>query len=278
MALTGDRNTPERSGELMVLAVAAATTIYAGSLVVLNAGYAEPGSEDTGLIAIGRAEEQVDNSGGDAGDKTVKVKRGVFRFANSGGGDAITAANIGSACYIVDDQTVAKTSDEGARSRAGRIVDVDSAGVWVLVGNGPFDSDAGALLDANNLDDVDDPATARDNIGANLVVLTFPDAAALDGTDPIRIVSPVAGTIVSIRSVIDGPLTTGNATLTAAIGATPVTNGVITITQAASAAGDADSATPTAANVVAAGDVISITPGGTNDAVQTAAVSLLIET
>ena len=59
-ALTGDRNTPERSGELVVLLVAAATTIHAGSLVVLNGGYAEPGSTATGLIAVGRAEEQVD--------------------------------------------------------------------------------------------------------------------------------------------------------------------------------------------------------------------------
>ena len=277
-ALTGDRNTPERSGELVVLLVAAATTIHAGSLVVLNAGYAEPGSTDTGLIAVGRAEEQVDNSLGANGAKSVKVKRGVFQYANSEGGDAITAANIHSACYIVDDQTVAKTSDTGARSRAGRIIDVDARGVWVLVGNGPFDSDAGALLDQNNLDDVDDAATARANIGANLVALAMPDAAALDGTDPIRIVSPVAGTITSIRSVIDGALTTGNATLTAAIGATPVTNGVITITQAGSAAGDADSAAPSAANVVAAGDVISITPGGTNDAARTAAITLLIET
>lgn len=278
MALTGDRNTPERPGDLVVLPVAAATVIYAGSLVVLNAGYAEPGSTATGLIAIGRAEEKVDNSDGDAGDLTVRVKRGCFQFANSGGGDAIASANIGSACYIVDDQTVAKTSDTGARSRAGRVIDVDTRGVWLVVGNGPFDSDAGALLDANNLDDVDDPAAARANIGANLVALAFPKPAALDGTDPIYIVSPVAGTLAKIYSAIDGALTTGNATLTAAIEGNAVTNGVVTITQAGSAAGDVDTATPTAANTVAVGDLITITPGGTNDAVRTAAVTLLIET
>jgi len=278
MALTGDRNTPQRAGDFLVLPVAAATVIHAGSLVVLNGGFAEPGSTDTGLIAIGRAEQSVDNSLGDAGDLTVKVRRGCFQFANSGGGEAIAAANIGSACYIVDDQTVAKTSDTGARSRAGRIMEVDSRGVWVQVGNGPFDSDAGALLDTNNLDDVDDAPTARANIGANLVALAFPALAALDGTDPIYLVSPVAGTLTKIHSAIDGALTTGNATLTAEIEGTPVTNGVVTITQAGSAAGDVDSATPSAANVVAVGDLITITPGGTNDAVQTAAVTLLIET
>lgn len=278
MALTADRNTPERSGIEMVLPVAAATTVYAGALTVLASGYAKGGVTATGLIAVGRAEEKVDNSLGDAGDLTVKVRRGVFQFANSGGGDAIAKADIGSSCYIVDDQTVAKTSDTGARSRAGRVVDVDARGVWVEVGRGPFDSDADALLGANNLDDVAAPATARANIGANEVVLAFPDAAALDGTDPIRIVSPVAGTITKIWSVIDGALTTGNATLTAAIGGVAVTNGVITVTQAGSAAGDIDSATPTAAHAVAVGDLITITPGGTNDAARTAAVTLLIET
>lgn len=278
-ALTGDRNTPERAGIDIVLPVAASTQIFAGALVALNAsGFAIGGATAVGLKAIGRAEQNVDNSDGANGDLTIRVKRGIFRYANSAGGDEIAAANIGAACYIVDDQTVAKTSDTGARSRAGRIVDVESLGVWVEVGRSPFDSDAGALLDANNLADVDDAPTARANIGANDVVLAFPDAAALDGTDPIRIVSPVAGTITSIRSVIDGALTTGDATLTAAIGATPVTDGVITITQSGSAAGDADAATPSAANVVAAGDVISITPGGTNDAARTAAVTLLIET
>jgi hypothetical protein len=278
MALTGDRNTAERSGVDLSLPVAAATKIWAGALVVLAAGYAKGGVNGVGLIAVGRAEEQVDNNAGADGELTVRVKRGVFRYANSGGGDAIAAAQIGSVCYIVDDQTVAKTSDTGARSRAGRVVDVDAQGVWVEVGRGPFDSDADALLGANNLDDVASPATARANIGANLIPLAVPDAAALDAVAPIRIVSPVAGTLSKIWSVIDGALTTGNATLTAAINGTPVTNGVVTITEAGSAAGDVDSATPSAANAVAVGDVITLTPGGTNDAARTAAVTLLIET
>lgn len=277
MALTADRNTPARSGVDLVLSVKGSTKIWAGALVALVSGYAAGGSTALGLIAVGRAEEQVDNSDGADGDLTVKVKRGCFQYANSGGGDAIAAADIGNACYIVDDQTVAKTDGTGTRSIAGRIVDVDSRGVWVDVGRGAFGGD-GALIDSNNLSDVGSAATARANIGANKVVLAFPDAAALDGTDPIRMVSPVAGTIAKIWSVIDGALTTGDATLTAAIGGVAVTNGVITITQAGSAAGDVDSATPTAARTVAAGDVITITPGGTNDAVRTAAVSLLIET
>lgn len=90
-----------------------------------------------------------------------------------------------------------------------------------------------------------------------------------------RIVAPIAGTITAIRTVLNGALTSGNATLTAKIGANAVTGGVVTITQASSAAGDVDSATPSAANTVAVGNVISLTAGGTNDASVTA--SVLIE-
>ena len=134
MALTGDRNTPERSGDYLVIGVAAAAVIHAGGLTVINSGgFAAPGSEATGLLAAGRAEHQADNSGGANGAITVKIKRGIFRFANSEGGDAITAAQIGSACYIVDDQTVAKTHGTNTRSVAGFVDDVDEHGVWVLI-------------------------------------------------------------------------------------------------------------------------------------------------
>ena len=37
-------------------------------------------------------------------------------FANSASGDLITAAEVGSDCYIVDDQTVAKTNGSSTRS------------------------------------------------------------------------------------------------------------------------------------------------------------------
>ena len=131
-ALAADRNTPVRSGTDFVRPVAATTIIFAGSLVCLNAaGNAVPGSTATTLVADGRAEEYVDNSAGAIGDKTVRVRKGVFRFANSASGDAITKAEIGDDCYIVDDQTVAKTDGTSTRSKAGKIVDVDAQGVWV---------------------------------------------------------------------------------------------------------------------------------------------------
>ncbi len=130
-ALTKDRNTPYRDGTVFGYPVAAAAVIHAGSLVVLNAGNAAPGSTALGLAAVGRAEEAVDNSAGAAGDKTVKTRRGVFRWANSGGGDLIALSDVGADCYVVDDQTVAKTDGTGTRSVAGKVVDVDALGVWV---------------------------------------------------------------------------------------------------------------------------------------------------
>lgn len=66
------------------------------------------------------------------------------------------------------------------------------------------------------------------------------------------LLSPVAGTISKIYTVIDGAVATADITLTTNIGATPVTNGVVTIATAASAAGDIDVATPTAANAITA--------------------------
>lgn len=131
-ALSAARNTQERSGEVFGFPVAAATTVHQGSLVALNAGYAAPGATATGLVAVGRAEESV--TAVSAGDASVRVKRGVFKFANSAAGDLIAQADAGADCYIVDDQTVAKTSATNTRSVAGKVVAVDADGVWVKIG------------------------------------------------------------------------------------------------------------------------------------------------
>lgn len=130
-ALSTDRNTPRRDGQAISRAVAASTTIYAGSLVCRNAsGYAVPGSTATTLVALGMAMERVDNSAGAAGAKSVSVSKGVFRFGNLAA-DLVTIADIGTTCYVVDDQTVAKTNGTNTRSAAGTVFDVDSDGVWV---------------------------------------------------------------------------------------------------------------------------------------------------
>ncbi len=134
VALTADRNTPQAQGDLRRGPVAAAQKIFAGALVMRNAaGYLVKGSTATGLVGAGRAEEQVDNSAGAAGAKTLTFRPGLFRFANSTSTDLITEADIGAACYAVDDQTVAKTNGTNTRSPAGTVEMVDDQGVWVRV-------------------------------------------------------------------------------------------------------------------------------------------------
>ena len=134
-ALTQDRNTPRLEGGVHEAGVAAASKLYGGSLGCFNAaGYLVPGSTSTTLKAAGRIEKQVDNSAGAAGAKTAKYRPGTYRFGNSSAADLITIAEIGTDCFIVDDQTVAKTSGSSTRSIAGKVVAVDSLGVWVKVG------------------------------------------------------------------------------------------------------------------------------------------------
>jgi len=245
---------------------------------MLNAtGYAVPGATATGQIAVGRARDQVDNSAGASGDLNVEIEEGVFRFSNSTAGDEITKAQIGDACYIVDDATVAKTNGTSTRSVAGYIRDVDTDGVWVEFKN--TISNDGDLVSTNNLSDVANAGTSRSNIGANKIPITL-RATSLVGTTVYGVVSPIAGTITTIHSVLKGgALTTGNATLTGKIGGTAITTGVITITQSGSAIGDKDSCTPSALNVVAVGDEIQFLVGGTNDAAAAfAEISMLITT
>ena len=131
MALTADRNTPMQDGELVSVPVATAVTIYAGALVAANAtGFATPGALSTTLTYLGRAEEKVVNAGAD-GAKSVLVRRGkAFKFKNSGA-DAVTQAEMGKPCYIVDDETVAKTNGNGTRSVAGTVMAIDTDGVWI---------------------------------------------------------------------------------------------------------------------------------------------------
>lgn len=134
-ALTADRATAERQGDEFSFDVAAAVVCRGGGIAVLDAsGNVKPAVVATGLICVGRFQETVDNSAGAAAAVKAKVRSGVFRYGNSAAGDAITKAHIGDTCYLVDDQTVALTDATGTRSAAGKIVDVDSAGVWVRMG------------------------------------------------------------------------------------------------------------------------------------------------
>lgn len=164
-ALTADRNTPQRAITRRQFNALAATLYYGGALAMIDSnGRVRVGATATGMRGIGRVAQAVDNSAGANDAKTVDVDTGIFRWGNSASGDAIAKADIGSTCYIVDDQTVAKTDGSSSRSPAGQVVDVDAQGVWVQMGfvDGPL---SGSLAAANNLSDVASKATARGNLG-----------------------------------------------------------------------------------------------------------------
>lgn len=241
-ALTADRNTPRLEGDIRQGPVAAAVKIFAGALVMRDAsGNITKGQTALGLVGAGMALEQIDNSAGSAGDKSIRFRPGVFRFANSSSGDAITAADIGKLCYVVDDQTVAKTSGNNTRSVAGIVRYVEATGVNVSVDE-----------------------TELASYQANRRRFVPVRVATLVGTNVYRQLSIFAGRVVKIWSVTEGVLTTGDATLTGKINGNAITNGVVTISLAGTVAGDKDSVVPTAANVVAVGDELSLTVGGTN--------------
>lgn len=131
MALTADRNTLMKDGEMVVLPMAA-VKIFAGALVAADAsGFVTKGATATTLTYLGRAEESKDNSAGAAGAQSITVRRNrAFKFKNSGA-DAVTQASLGKVCYIVDDETVAGTNGTNTRSAAGKVVGIESDGVWV---------------------------------------------------------------------------------------------------------------------------------------------------
>ncbi len=148
MALARERNTEEfgDSVRTLTLTVAAGVTIYKGALVCLDAtGKAIPGTTLAGgaVYAAGKALHTA------TAGEDVQVSCGVRKYLNSSSGDAITDAEVGLPFYVVDDETVAKTSNTGARLAGGFIVQVDSDGVRCLISPAASKmAQAAALADA----------------------------------------------------------------------------------------------------------------------------------
>lgn len=150
-AMTSDRNTAERNAEVFEFPIAAGVTIFRGALIALNAAGAALRPQDAGAVQIagvaqtgsadfipgGSSAPGQFPSGGlitDQPTPSVRVRRRKqFAFANSTGADLIASANFGATAYAVDDQTVALTSNSGARLAVGTIRSVDQQGVWVEI-------------------------------------------------------------------------------------------------------------------------------------------------
>ena len=124
-ALTSDRDTVRRNGDEFEFEVA--STVYAGSMVCLNAdGKLVPASVTAGLSPVVGVAQRLGRTG-----EKVPVRRGVFAFA-AVSDDAPALAQVGGVCYAADDCTVKKTAVSNAPV-AGTVFDVTEEGVWVKI-------------------------------------------------------------------------------------------------------------------------------------------------
>lgn len=221
IATTTEMDSP--FGFVTEFVVKSGATIYQGSGVAIGSdGYIVHSSQAGALYTLGRAEQTV------VGDGTLRcrVKMGVMRFANDGA-HLLSIANRLGPCYWTDDQTVGTDS---SKLLAGVVIDADASWAYVLMGaTMPGSVSVGALLAANNLNDVASAATSRTNLGLGtgnsptFTGLTLTGAAA------------VAGNITSLRktAVKTATYTVVNATDGDALFQDATDNAVITLPDAA---------------------------------------------
>lgn len=246
-ALSAPREIQSRAGRSFRFPVAAAAVCIHNGLAVLASGYARPGRTGQGgndtlkandaatYQAVGVFQESVTGGVGN-GDEVVNVLAGVFNFVSAAGVDAITLADVGKPCFIVDDQTVARTSASGTRARAGFVEDVDADGVWV--GVGPHNSV---------------PGVVRVPFAINETDTLAPTTAEL--------IAPVAGVISRMSVIVQKAVTTGG-DVTLKVDTTDVVGLACTVADAATK-GTIATDTPTAGDastVVAAGQRIQVCP------------------
>lgn len=117
---------------VLVLPVAGNTTIRQGAIVVVDGGYAKEAPGSATAIAAGLAEADVDNTGGTDGDKTVLVRRGVFRLQVDPA-DPVGPADLLKEVYLSGPDSVAKTDGTGTRPKAGRLLSLEGGYAWVEV-------------------------------------------------------------------------------------------------------------------------------------------------
>jgi hypothetical protein len=213
----------------MVQPVAASAVIQKGNMVVLNSsGLALEGTTVAGgaVIALGRAQSKVDNTGGGGSALDVEVQIGVMEWINSTG-DPVDQSSVGTPVYVEDEKTVAKTSGSGTLIAAGIMTEITVAGK-IAVFMGPAmtelcravaEADAGVALQKRSLhlttSNVNAASTSQViNLGAAL-----PNNARILGID-VRLATATTGitgpVIVKVGSAGDDDAILASANLTTA--------------------------------------------------------------
>jgi hypothetical protein len=124
-AATRDYDTKRRSGSELAWPVAAATKIYGGILIALNAaGFLVAAADTAGLRVCGVSDQLADNSAGANGDILCQLRRqgpqnSQFQFANDAT-NPVTQADLGKIVYVKDDHTVCVAAGAANLVKAGR--------------------------------------------------------------------------------------------------------------------------------------------------------------
>lgn len=144
MAQTAPRKVQSRAGTQGSFPTAADMVIFQGAMVALAAGVAIPARQGVGAdnaakaaeaathTVVGIAEETT-RGGSTPGATRVPTKAGTFLFKNAAA-DPVTLADVGHTVFVIDDETIGKTSPNNIRPKAGTLIDVEDDGAWVRVG------------------------------------------------------------------------------------------------------------------------------------------------
>ncbi|MFA5187075.1 MAG: hypothetical protein WC551_11385 [Patescibacteria group bacterium] len=160
-ALSADRATIRKDGDLATYPVYQSVTIYNGALVSINSsGYAIPAADTASTTFAGVATAQADNSSGSSGAINVTVRRkGVFKFPAT----SITQAHVNGIMYLKDDQTFDNTSSN--LIACGRLIKYESSTLgWIEIDSAVITpaaiaasavsvADSGTLYTATNAED-----------------------------------------------------------------------------------------------------------------------------
>jgi hypothetical protein len=277
----------------------ALAVINNGAIVCLDStGYAVPGSASTTLLTVGIAQESK-TAGSVDGDTQILVHIGVFKLLCD---SAFSQANVGSICYVVDDDTVSMTGT--GRSIAGTVAAIDGSSAWVAMGlEAAIDNTTLTAFEAS-LASTSTPGGASlvgifDTAGyyaattveaalaevkttsQSVISVPIPAYSAIANSGVLLRLTPgYAGRILGMHVQATTAVTTGSklATLTPAIAGTNVTGGVVSMTSAGqNAIGAVQNGTAvTALNTFTAAQEITVVASSVTAFVEGAGVIYLV--
>jgi hypothetical protein len=126
-ALAKDRNTRlKEHGRTVTMKLEAGAKIFAGAIVAANIdGRAVPASDAADLTVMGIADHAADNTGGADDALTVRVIKDAVAELETSGGSAVTLADTGNTVFVLDDQTVVKSTGAANDIAAGTLEQFD---------------------------------------------------------------------------------------------------------------------------------------------------------